>query len=74
MSESVHPFRNQDLAARKRALERDIALKVDGRPTVDANGTPTSKPRLFKYDSLGALECEIAPDHGDKTAEEAGLP
>jgi hypothetical protein len=69
----VHPFRQKDSAARQRAIQDDIAAKSAARPRVNAQGTPTSAPRLFKYDSLGALECEIAPDYGDLTAEQAGL-
>jgi hypothetical protein len=73
MSESVHPFRNRDLAARKRALERDIALKADSRPKVDNQGHRTGPPVLYEYDSLGMLIGPAHRDHGDKTAKEAGI-
>jgi hypothetical protein len=70
---SEHPFQQKDLAARKRALENDVRRKAGTRPKVDANGTPTGPPVLYEYDALGMLIGPATKDHGDKTAEEAGV-
>ena len=70
---SEHPFHQKDLAARKRAVENDIRRKAGTRPKVDANSTPTGPPILYRYDELGMLIGPATKDHGDKTAEEAGL-
>jgi hypothetical protein len=70
---SEHPFRQKDLAERNRAIEDDIARKHATRPKVDANGTPTGPPVLYEYDRLGMLIGKAKRDHGDKTAEEAGI-
>jgi hypothetical protein len=55
MSESVHPFRQKDIADRQRALMRDIGRKADSRPEVDNQGHPTGPPVMHEYDSLGKL-------------------
>jgi hypothetical protein len=52
---SEHPFRQKDLAERKRAIEDDIARKHATLPKTDANGTPVGPLVAYRYDDHGML-------------------
>ena len=64
MSDPVHPFRQADLADRKRAIEDNLALKSSKRPKVDNQGRPLDPPKLFRYDRLGKLVGSVDPVTG----------
>lgn len=69
-----HPFRDHDVAARDRKVRDSIRAKAGTRPKTDANGTIIGPPVLYRYTEDGALIGPVkGQDHGDKTAEEAGI-